>query len=119
MAGTSGNAQPTPTGSINKLGKLPNLFTLTNISSGDMALDIGTVVKGGTLNVPYLSNDALVAMGLGQIKVYAYNTTTAVTLTPGITQATTLGAPGAYALQSDFINLQAFVMANVTIGTRQ
>ena len=45
------------------------MFTLTNLLPGDAALDVGTVPRGGTLTVDFLSQDVFDARDAGQITI--------------------------------------------------
>jgi len=145
MAGISGNANQYD--NTNKLGGVP-LFTLS-VTAGlaDVALDIGVVPKRGTLNVRFLSNQALKAITAGTLKATAIGGTTSVALSAPASLSTLTNSIATYAvgtgiigavidvasaqvavatltqevikLRNDYANLAAFVHANVTIGMRQ
>jgi hypothetical protein len=121
MPNANGNASPYPLpGGSNKLGTLPLLFTISSNMPGDVALDIGTISKQtGPINVPYLSPQALTALAAGQISAVLYGTTTPAVLTAPPAVGAGVASPGGYASKMDFINLQAYITGNVTIGMRQ
>lgn len=46
------------------------MFTLTNLVNGDLALDIGTIAKGGTkTGVKYITKNVREAAGKGQVSI--------------------------------------------------